>query len=643
VSEGRDAALTKAVEDRLPRDRHWLLPAAMIFFGYLLPAELASEWSIRTGMAPPIWPAAGVAVAGLAIAGLRFWPAIALAMLVALQINSSVHPAWAQLALALSKSGAAVVGALLLRRFAGSPRPHLRQLRDLTALLIAGVSAALISAVAATFVFWSSNGTPADVSAIGSFLINWTLGDTLGIVIFGAFLLAWEAGAQKLDRREWLHLGAIIAATAVLTWLVYFTQPRTRAFYLFPILIWAAFNLRSIGATTSLAVMSIVAVGGTASGYGPFAIEAPGDRMLLVQQFLAVAAAMSLFVAAVSEERRTRAQDETDRAETLAASRLAELNSLYESAPIGLAFFSRDYRYLRINRELAEINGVPVEDHLGRSIREVLPANAPAVEPVIDQIFATGEAVRDLEVTGETHSQPGVQRHWLAGFYPIFEDGQQVQAVGAWVVEITERKLAQEREALLAREVDHRAKNLLAVVQSVVLMTKADSAEALQNGVVGRIQSLGRAHSLLADSRWEGVDLAQLVSEELAPFAGTQPGQVSTDGPSMLLKPAAAQSLALVLHELATNAAKYGALSTPEGQLEVRWRRTDSPDAALELTWLESGGPAVQAPEASGFGSRIIRTSIERQLRGTADVEWLPSGLKFAMRIPLAQAIRTAD
>ena len=104
------------------------------------------------------------------------------------------------------------------------------------------------------------------------------------------------------------------------------------------------------------------------------------------------------------------------------AQQVAELNALYESAPIGLAFFDRDYRYVRINRELASINGLSVEDHDGRTLRDILPVNAPQIESVIDKVFATGEAVRDLEVTGETPQQPGVERHWLTGFYPVAGD-----------------------------------------------------------------------------------------------------------------------------------------------------------------------------------------------------------------------------
>ena len=319
------------------------------------------------------------------------------------------------------------------------------------------------------------------------------------------------------------------------------------------------------------------------------------------------------------------------------ATQIAELKALYDSAPIGLAFFSRDYRYLRVNEELAAINGVPVEDHIGRTIREVLSDQAPEVEPIIDRVFATGVAMRDLEVSGETPHQPGVIRHWLAGFYPVKDANGTVEAVGAWVIEISERKAAEQRELLLAREVDHRAKNLLTVVQSVMQLTRADTVQELKDSVIGRIQSLARAHALLANARWEGVELSQLVGEEMAPFSDGKSKRVTISGEPLRLWPAAAQSLALVIHELATNAAKYGALSTLDGSVEIEWR-VEPDSQVLMLDWTEqSSAPAVE-PQDIGFGSRIITASVERQLQGRVTKHWRPDGLHCRLEFPLRAA-----
>jgi len=346
---------------------------------------------------------------------------------------------------------------------------------------------------------------------------------------------------------------------------------------------------------------------------------------------------------------RRRIEFETERAELAEqlvtrdaqlAEQIEELNALYASAPIGLAFFSRDYRYLRINEELAKINGRPIADHIGRCAREIIPVDAEPLEQAIDQVFSTGVALRDLEFTAAPRLEFDAPRHWLTGFYPVRNERGEVEAVGVWVLEISERKKAEERETLLAREVDHRAKNLLAVVQSVVQLTQARDAAELKTGITGRIQALARAHSLLADARWDGAQLGALVREELAPYLGVADAQIELDGPELLLRPAAAQSLAIVLHELATNAVKYGALSSPTGRLNVRWSR-DGDD--IVLGWIEHGGPLTSVPRSSGFGSRIIRASVERQLHGSLEQDWRPEGLQCTIRINTREALGSSE
>ncbi|MGH6734870.1 MAG: HAMP domain-containing protein [Methyloceanibacter sp.] len=180
----------------------------------------------------------------------------------------------------------------------------------------------------------------------------------------------------------------------------------------------------------------------------------------------------------------------------------------------------------------------------------------------------------------------------------------------------------------LAREVDHRAKNILSVVQSICRLSKAENPEAYMVAVEGRIRSLSIAHTLLSESRWEGADLRKLVGQVLAPY---RPGATSTQGPDILLEPRTAQTIGLTLHELATNAAKYGALTAPSGTVTLQW---DIGNGALNMTWEEAGGPSVRGPIASGYGMRVIGGSAE-QLGGAASFEWQPSGLRCCVVIPL--------
>jgi PAS domain S-box-containing protein len=201
--------------------------------------------------------------------------------------------------------------------------------------------------------------------------------------------------------------------------------------------------------------------------------------------------------------------------------------------------------------------------------------------------------------------------------------------------DITEHKRAEERLLLLAREVDHRANNLLAVAQAMVRLSKAATVEDLQETIMGRIDALARAHSLIAETGWRGANLERLVKKELQPYASRSGANTVISGVHMDLNGATAQAIAIALHELATNAAKYGAFSTDAGRVEVTWRRT--PEGELLLSWSEYGGPKVKRPVGHGFGTMLIEQTARRQLRGQVDVHWNPAGFACEFRIPYPQ------
>jgi PAS domain S-box-containing protein len=214
-----------------------------------------------------------------------------------------------------------------------------------------------------------------------------------------------------------------------------------------------------------------------------------------------------------------------------------------------------------------------------------------------------------------------------------------VTRVSGVTIDITDLKEAEARRSLLVREVDHRARNALAIVQSIVRMTKAKSIEAYVAAVEGRIAALSTAHSLLADSRWEGASLNRLVDEELAPYRGGESERITVSGSAVFLKPETAQTIALVLHELATNAVKYGALSGSTGKVALSWQRSEN---ILKLKWEESGGPAVSSPLSTGYGTRVIKVSIERQLNGTVLFDWRPEGLVLSLTIDIGDVASSA-
>jgi PAS domain S-box-containing protein len=200
-------------------------------------------------------------------------------------------------------------------------------------------------------------------------------------------------------------------------------------------------------------------------------------------------------------------------------------------------------------------------------------------------------------------------------------------------LDITERKRAEERQDVLVRELDHRAKNLLAVVQSVLRLSKADTVREFVAALEGRIWALSRAHTLLSESRWHAVELGRIVAEETAPFASPQGKRVEASGPAVSLLPATAQSLALALHELVTNAVKHGGLSVPDGRVALTWRLEPG---ALVISWIETGGPPTSPPARRGFGTKLIDASVEHQLRGNATFAWRETGLNCTISIPLS-------
>jgi PAS domain S-box-containing protein len=227
--------------------------------------------------------------------------------------------------------------------------------------------------------------------------------------------------------------------------------------------------------------------------------------------------------------------------------------------------------------------------------------------------------------------RPDGQTRWCICAAAMMSDARgKVTRVSGVTIDITELKEAEARRTLLVREVDHRARNALAIVQSIVRMTTAKSISAYISTVEGRIKALSTAHALLSESRWEGANLDQLVDEELAPYRSGEAERIVVSGQPVFLKPETAQIIALVLHELATNAAKYGALSDRNGRIALSWQMSRE---ALDIQWQESGGPRVKPPTKKGYGTKVIVASVTQQLGGTANFDWNSAGLTFAMSI----------
>ena len=263
----------------------------------------------------------------------------------------------------------------------------------------------------------------------------------------------------------------------------------------------------------------------------------------------------------------------------------------------------------------------------------VHPDDLGRLDALRDQAFAEQRREHNTEyrIVGPDGKVQWIESRVLVSYNG---DGRPTRMVGV-NIDVTGRKRAEQHQRLLIAELDHRVKNVLASVAVVARRTSekngstADFIEALDH----RIQSMADAHDLLSRNRWQEVSLADLVRRELAPYATT--GNTVVEGPYVGLPAAVTQAIAMVLHELATNAAKYGALSTPEGRVSVRWHRPSNGGvpARLRLEWHESGGPAVTAPARPGYGTSVIRDYIAYELGGTVELEFRVDGVFCTIEI----------
>ena len=211
--------------------------------------------------------------------------------------------------------------------------------------------------------------------------------------------------------------------------------------------------------------------------------------------------------------------------------------------------------------------------------------------------------------------------------------GRVAQAIGV-SIDITERKRAEEHQRALVAELDHRVKNVLATVSAVAGQTLETSSSMTHfvAALDGRIRSMAATHELLSTRQWRGMPMAELVRRELAAYASSNNTKI--DGPEVMLSAEAGQAMAMVIHELVTNAAKYGALSTQSGHVSVRWYRKLNGSAQLVLVWQETGGPRVEAPKTFGYGTRVVRNLIPYEFGGVVDFSFPPDGVRCRLEIP---------
>jgi PAS domain S-box-containing protein len=274
------------------------------------------------------------------------------------------------------------------------------------------------------------------------------------------------------------------------------------------------------------------------------------------------------------------------------------------------------------NRGAERVFGYTADEAIGQPVTIVIPQDRQDEERTILTRIRRGEHIDHFEtVRQHKHGSLIVVSLTVS---PVKNAEGKIVGASKSARDITAQKRTQEQIAILAREAEHRSKNLLATVQATVSLSQSDTPEGLKQAIEGRIQALAKVQSLFVQTRWIGAELSAIASQELSPYSQKDQGRVHIDGPQVLLEPNAAQVVAVTLNELATNAAKYGALSVPNGKISLKW--LPEADGRLILHWREIGGPVVKTPTHQGFGTRVIERMID-QLKGKARFDWHADGL----------------
>lgn len=296
----------------------------------------------------------------------------------------------------------------------------------------------------------------------------------------------------------------------------------------------------------------------------------------------------------------------------------------------------RDLRYTSISHALP---GRSVEDILGCTDAEIFPHDgAAAMMAIKREVLSTGDAKRAEIPLEHAH---GIRWHDLH-VEPLRNEAGEIIGLTCASVDVTERKEGEAHLRLLMRELTHRSKNLLAVIQAMARQTAhhAGSVDAFLAQFGSRLQALAASHDLLVRESWYGASLGELIRSQLSSYLDGGAVQVTMEGPAIALKPEAAQNLGLALHELAVNAAKFGALSVPAGRVMITWaRRASDADNSVELDWREQLGPKVKARRKKGFGSMVIERNLARALDAKVDLEFDPEGLHCHIVIPASQVL----
>ena len=611
----------------------WLLLAVTVAIAYFLAARLGLALLTKPDGVAVFWPAAGVS-AGLLIAlgPSARWPVVIGAVAATICANLLGDRSLASaLVFAVCNAVEALIIATLIDHYFGSPF-SLDRLSHVIGFLGAAVAGTTISGIGGTVGFLMHSST----APILITWYHWVTSDGLGVITVAPLLIGLKASVRDPPTHRETFEGAVALGTLIVLSVVLIFLPRERwatilaIAALFPLLLWLGARCRPVFSSAAAFIVSQTIVCTITFGIGVFgdANFPAAERILSAQAGILAVALCSYVLAALFEERR--------RHEAMLTESEARLQEALTAGGVAAFDWEVSSDNSRRSDNAAVILGFDPKQNFGGAefFARVHPEDQPQLlaqlrdlhpdRPILDSTF------RFIRRDG--------REIWLEQTAKAeFNAAGELAHMRGLTLDITDRKHAEQRQDLLIAELDHRVKNVLARVAVVARQTRegSSSMDHFVESLDGRIQSMAAAHSLLSQTRWRGVGLNDLVRDQLAPYASQ--ANVKIAGPNIVLSATATQALAMVLHELATNAAKYGALST-SGAVSVTWQKplAGAGVSTLTVIWRELDGPSVSPPRQSGFGTSLIRDLIPHELGGRVDLTFDADGVRCRIDIPLA-------
>jgi PAS domain S-box-containing protein len=608
--------------------------AVAVGIAYFLAARLSLALLTKPDGVAVFWPAAGVAGGVLIALGPRARVPVAIGAMIATIVANLLgdRTPLSSAAFAVCNAGEAIITAWLIERHFG-PRFTLDRLSGVLGLLAAAIIGTAISGIGGTAAFKYLQSSTAPILTTWQ---HWFGSDALGIVTVAPLLIGLASTAREPPPRGELIEGTLaLVVLAMMSALVIFLPREPWATVvpialLFPVLLWLSARCRPVFAAAAAFIVALTIVWTTTFGIGYFgdATLPMTERILGAQAGILTASLCAFVLAALFAERR--------RSEAALMEGEARLQEALMAG--GVTAFEWDVRTGASRRggNAAQILGFDARASF--TATQFLAGVHPNDRARFKALVYGVRPDRPSYAVTFRFIRPDGKEVWLEETSRAeFDTAGRYLRLKGLTLDITERKRAEEHQDWLIAELDHRVKNVLARVAVVAMFTRegSSSMEEFAQALNRRIQSMADAHALLSQSRWRGVGLADLVRRQLAPYATD--ANTTIGGPDVTLTASATQAVAMVLHELVTNAVKYGALSTSDGRVSVRWdrRRRGDVRTLVVIEWRELGGPAIMAPIQSGYGTSLIRDLVPHELGGTVDLAFASDGVYCRVEIPV--------